>query len=126
MAPNEKGGSSKPSVLGSFDPDRPIENPEADRLGFAEIAENLAKSVVSNGARKGFVIGIEGKWGSGKSSILNLLAAHLRKVEDITVLRFDPWVVGDRDSMVAALMGRVRGRDAKSWPGAQLRAYALS
>ncbi len=99
-----KQSASSPSSKASLDSDRPIDSIEADRLGFAEIAENLAKSVVSNGARKGFVIGIEGAWGSGKSSILNLLAVHLQKAEDITVLRFDPWIVGDRDSLVSSLI----------------------
>lgn len=100
-----KQKASSATSRASLDPDRPIESIEADRLGFADIAENLAKAVASNSAQRGFVIGIEGAWGSGKSSILNLLGIHLQKVDDITVLRFDPWIVGDRDSLVSSLIG---------------------
>jgi len=87
-----------------FDPDRPIEEAEADRLGFVKIAEHLAKSISGNAAKKGFVIGIEGRWGSGKSSILNLLNSHLANTKRVTVVRFDPWLIGDRDSMVSSLI----------------------
>ena len=88
-----------------FDPDRPIEDAKFDRLGFAEIAASLAKSISGNSAKKGFVVGIEGQWGSGKSSILNLLQSHLAAQEHVTVVKFDPWLIGDRDSMVATLIG---------------------
>lgn len=101
-----KGDNPKKVKLGlTFDPDRPISDAKVDRLGFGDIAESLAQSVASSSASKGFVIGIEGRWGSGKSSILNLLAARLQGVKDLSVLRFDPWIVGDRDSMAATLIG---------------------
>ncbi len=89
-----------------FDGDRPIDNPDADELGFGIIAERLATSVRSSGAKDGLVIGIEGQWGSGKSSILNLLCIRLTG-PNVSVVKFDPWIVSDRDSMVAALIGDI-------------------
>ena len=98
----------------NFSPDRPIHLDEEDRLGFRLVAENLATSVLSSSTREGLVIGIEGSWGSGKSSILNLLCSHIEnKVADATIIRFDPWVVGDRDNMVAALINSLALEVAK-------------
>jgi KAP family P-loop domain len=47
------------------------------------------------------VIGITGPWGSGKSSILNLLQEHIeKKHSDALVVRFDPWLVSGRDDLI--------------------------
>src|SRR5260370_14754855 len=69
------------------------------------MAKNVARYVGSSSAREGLVIGIEGQWGSGKSSILNLLSDELRSVPNVSVVRFDPWIIGDRDAMVTTLIG---------------------
>ena len=91
-----------------FNCDRPIHAADQDRLSFSAIADKLAVSVLSAGASEGLVIGIEGSWGSGKSSILNLLCSNIEKgAQNATVIRFDPWVVGDRDNMIAALMAKL-------------------
>ena len=87
-----------------FHPDRPIKSQSEDRLGFGALADNLASSILKAGSHDGFVIGIEGPWGCGKSSILNLLSAKLSSEEKLSVVKFAPWIVGDRDNMVSSLM----------------------
>lgn len=49
---------------------------------------------------------IEGVWGSGKSSLVNLLADELRKNQEQApqIVRFEPWLVGDRNGMLVELM----------------------
>ena len=92
-----------------FDADRPINEKSRDRLGFAQIAEKLSRAVVSSGVSDGLVVGIEGRWGSGKSSILNLLCTGLESESKVSVIRFEPWIVGDRDRMVEILLGYLAG-----------------
>jgi predicted KAP-like P-loop ATPase len=88
-----------------LDGDRPITSREKDRLGFAPIAEMLASAIVDQAARDGLVFGIEGQWGSGKTSLINLTAEALAAHGDAApeVVRFSPWLVGDRDELMHSL-----------------------
>lgn len=106
FVPETKQTSEQKQI--NFNPDRPIHRDEEDRLGFSRIAENLATSVISSGTEDGLVIGIQGGWGSGKSSILNLLCNHVEKKHAAaSVIRFEPWVIGDRDNMVSTLLANI-------------------
>lgn len=61
-----------PQVLG----DSPTDD---DKLGFAEPAARLADKIASFPADKPMVVGIEGKWGEGKSSFLLMMEKHWEK-----------------------------------------------
>lgn len=96
-------------------PDRPIRDAEQDRLGLGPFVDGLARSLVADDGRRarGVVIGLEGPWGSGKSSILNLVAQRLSngskdgdespKPEPV-VVRFDPWLVSGREDLIASFL----------------------
>lgn len=86
--------------------DQSVSRPEQDRYGFRYVAAQLAQSVQAIGREGSAVIGIEGSWGSGKTSLLNLLRAELNnKKEDNTfVLSISPWLDGSETSLVASLL----------------------
>lgn len=89
-----------------LDGDRPLSDHAADRLGFSAMATALAKSILAQTPTAGLVIGLEGAWGSGKSSLLNLTLATLRELEKtqpVKVLEFRPWLIGDRDQLLNSL-----------------------
>jgi predicted KAP-like P-loop ATPase len=92
-----------------MDGDRPITRREDDRLGFAPIAEHLARAIMDQPAREGLVFGIEGKWGWGKSSLINLTIEALRAHKDSApeVIAFSPWLVGDRDELLRNLFAEL-------------------
>jgi predicted KAP-like P-loop ATPase len=85
-----------------MDGDRPIRRKEEDRLGFSPVAEHLAKVIADQSAQDGLVFGIEGKWGSGKSTLVNLtidaLKRHTKPSPEI--IEFSPWLVGARDDLI--------------------------
>ena len=60
-----------------FSTDSPIEKAKDDKLGRKAFAVALAKAVLTFPGEDSFVIGIHGKWGTGKSSILNLLVEQI-------------------------------------------------
>lgn len=87
--------------------DQSIIRPEQDRYGFRYVAAQLAQSVQAIGREGSAVIGIEGAWGSGKTSLLNLLRAALDEVDkdnNTFVLSISPWLDGSDTSLVASLL----------------------
>ena len=107
--------------------DRPIEHMEADMLGRAPFVENVVRALIVEERDKkghvtsfrstGMVIGLTGQWGSGKSSILNMVAATLiTKVPRVAVATFNPWLVKGRDELLATFFDELRdalGRSLK-------------
>ncbi|KAL0568007.1 hypothetical protein ABG067_009528, partial [Albugo candida] len=59
--------------------DRALATGDVDRLGFTDVAARVAASLVDHASDAGFVIGLDGKWGSGKSSLLHLISDALEK-----------------------------------------------
>ena len=83
-----------------FDADRPIEEREQDRLGRRFFAEAIARQVRDVPAEHGFTIAVVGQWGSGKTSVLNMVAETLDADVDAAVLRFNPWLFGSANDLV--------------------------
>lgn len=51
-----------------------------------------------------FVIGLSGEWGSGKTTVLNIVKKDLRDHEEIIVIDdFDPWVYGSPKAILAEM-----------------------
>lgn len=90
--------------------DLPKKDPwSEDRLGFAPFAERLSKIIQNLQAKNGYVIGLHGAWGSGKSTVLNFVVAHLEKANETTkgsgkveVIDFRPWIVSGHQDLIAA------------------------
>lgn len=76
--------------------DAAVENVPEDRYGFSNIAENISRSILSLPQDSSNVIGIEGAWGSGKTSLLNLILKSLNNAKDgrTHVLHISPWLSG--------------------------------
>ena len=77
--------------------------PGEDTLKREAFARNLARSLITeDGRSRGTVLGLTGSWGTGKSSVLNFVEAHVRTISEapgyngppVIVLRFDPWILG--------------------------------
>jgi predicted KAP-like P-loop ATPase len=102
--------------------DTPIATPDDDQFGVDPFARALARAVSQMAAPKGAVIAINGPWGCGKSSALNLVLFHvddLVKQDKLKIIRFSPWWMSGPDAITAAFfsdleaaIGRSMGRKA--------------
>jgi len=93
-------------------PERPIQSKNEDKLERARFVQRLAAALVNPETKKstGVVVGITGAWGSGKSSLLNLLKEFLQdQYPDALVVRFDPWLVSGRNDLIAEFLGELIG-----------------
>ena len=86
--------------------DSAINTPDDDRYGFRYVASSLADSVLRIVDNDGVVIGIEGAWGAGKTSLLNLLSAEIKnkKNKNTHILTISPWMNGDSFDIVESLL----------------------
>lgn len=87
--PREK----KPSTddkQNTFLNDEPISTVDDDKLGYNTYAEEIGSKVLSSHFDKSFAIGINGQWGHGKSSFINLIKKKV-KGGDIIEVDFNPW-----------------------------------
>lgn len=63
----------------SFSVDEPIAKAEEDRLNRTGFAEALASAIRNWTKPSSLVIGLYGEWGSGKSSLKNLVVERLHE-----------------------------------------------
>jgi predicted KAP-like P-loop ATPase len=77
-----------------FSPDRPIETASQDSLGRSSLAFLLAQKISEWRGRESLVIALYGPWGSGKSSVKNLILEKLReeKYKPFDPIEFNPWL----------------------------------
>ncbi len=83
--------------------DQPIEKSEDDILLRAPIAKNLAEGIRKYAQNKSFVIGIQGEWGDGKTSFINMMLASFEEKElqeDFIVIHFNPWYFTGEDQIL--------------------------
>lgn len=83
-----------------------------DLLSFDAIAETVVDGLFDEGLNP-VALGISGTWGSGKTTVMNLIDRHVEersKVSATTVIvvRADPWrydpTVGPKESLIAAVL----------------------
>lgn len=101
-----------PMAISLGHPKRPIRSSGDDKLDREQFIRRLGTALINPGTKKstGIVIGITGPWGSGKSSILNLLREHIRtEYEEAIVVPFDPWLVSGRNDLISAFMVELLG-----------------
>lgn len=73
--------------------DSPIKSASEDRFSRMAFAERIARSISKRKDNPDpITIGLHGNWGSGKTSLLNLVEELLRKDSSIIVVRFNPWL----------------------------------
>lgn len=81
--------------------DLPIEHGCDDILNRQTFSKNLAKVMLDYSSPDAFAIGLYGKWGSGKTSVLNMILETIEeKSQDVIVLRFNPWLCADSKQLI--------------------------
>ena len=89
--------------------DQPISQDEEDKLNRTPFVDEIVELIdrytdvdEKKDNHDGLVIGLEGDWGSGKTSVLNLLENRFQdKNERYVVQRLDSWLAIDRTTLAA-------------------------
>lgn len=74
--------------------DAPIGRKEEDRLNRSGFSSQLAEIILGMDAEDGLCVSINGAWGSGKTSVINLIENELKEMggeKAPIILHFSPW-----------------------------------
>lgn len=81
--------------------DSPINRPEQDKFGYAPLAERVAPILILDTKSSTIVAGVEARWGSGKTSFLNLTRRALQQGRDnVLVFEYRPWLYSTVDALL--------------------------
>ena len=90
-----------------FNTDKPIDNISSDLLNRASFSKQLAKAILSYTNTDNFTISLCGKWGSGKTSILNMVETYINTLtqnysedEKPIIVHFNPWNYSDQTQLI--------------------------
>jgi predicted KAP-like P-loop ATPase len=85
-----------------FSSDRPIESASADVLGRSAFAAGLAASIGAWDGKDSLVIALHGGWGTGKTSVKNMVLEKLRGSPSRCprIVEFSPWQVSGTGTLV--------------------------
>lgn len=99
----------KAAQAGGVTADRPRTRLEEDELGYRDFAEAIAAGLAERTGDDGLVVAIHGKWGSGKTTAVNMAidALERREVgkeegEQTIVVRFNPWWFSEQKDLTRA------------------------
>jgi predicted KAP-like P-loop ATPase len=84
--------------------DNPINTMEDDLLGREDFVKLFAKEIKSFEIFGGqsYVFGLHGKWGEGKTSVINLVKNEIKDNDDFIIINFNPWQYKDEQAIIAA------------------------
>ncbi len=86
--------------------DKPINKQSEDRLGRSAFSSKLADIIYQYDKSDCFVMGLYGKWGAGKTSVINMLTEELCRLiaenndENTIILHFNPWLFTDQIQLI--------------------------
>ena len=106
------------------------DNPASlDLLAFSPIAETVASALLDDQLDP-VVLGVSGRWGSGKTTVLQLVGAELAKLNSeglkILVISTDPWrydpATGVKESLISEVLYALEGEvDRNSTEGSNTK-----
>ena len=98
--------------------DKPINSLNDDKLNRKSFSKQLAKAIVSYTSQENFTIGLCGKWGSGKTSIINMVIEEIKcltynDTNKPIIVNFNPWNYSDKSQLIRqffnAIMSETKG-----------------
>lgn len=120
--------------------DKPIEKADEDLLGRSDFAKQFGKSICEYDSKDGLVIGLYGKWGSGKTSIINMAISEIpvdksekkkwyskvyKRIKKIftsqkaeeedqchypIIIRFSPWNYSDKNNLISLFFHELKNK----------------
>jgi len=89
--------------MGKYHNDQPIQGGanDPDLLNRADFANHLAEILLLNHDDDCLTVSLEGEWGYGKTSVINLVKGALNEKETAPIIvEYNPWLAGKPESLI--------------------------
>jgi predicted KAP-like P-loop ATPase len=94
--------------------DSPITTRNEDALDYWPFAEALAKGLTQRIPKDGFVVGVQARWGMGKTSAINLVLEATRELESskashqqTKIQSFNPWLFSGLETLAKGYLSQL-------------------
>jgi photosystem II stability/assembly factor-like uncharacterized protein len=104
----------KPSIENAALSDQAATRVEQDLLNAADTVRSLSEFLRNRSTEPPVTISIEGKWGTGKTSVMRMLESELRRARVPTVW-FNAWHNEGEEQMLAFLLESIRENAFPKW-----------
>jgi KAP family P-loop domain len=94
--------------------DRPLEPGELDAMNLNALAQGLSLFLRNQNTKPPLVLAVNGDWGTGKSSLMNLLQNDIRR-RGARAIWFNAWHHQKEQQLLAALLQTVRTQAVPPW-----------
>jgi len=93
----------------SYFADNPISTASEDLLQRSKFVERIVREIDMIDASQGYVMAVMGQWGSGKTSVLNLVKERLSNSGTI-VVEYNPWLLSGVEELVDGLFREINAK----------------
>lgn len=99
----------------NYSTDIPIETGTQDLLGRLSFSNRLGKAIYEYNGKDGLVIGLFGKWGTGKTSVINMALNEINKLAESDenkpmIMKFAPWNYSDKDNLISLFFQSLKNK----------------
>jgi photosystem II stability/assembly factor-like uncharacterized protein len=106
--------SDDPGIAGLAASDKPLQAGDPDALNLGSIAHDITTFLSNPRTTAPLTMAITGPWGSGKSSLMNLVRADLEK-RGFSPVWFNAWHHQKGEQLLASLFAHIRQQAIPSW-----------
>jgi hypothetical protein len=127
LLPRRPIRADEESVADLFISDRPMQPGDPDPLDLGRLARGISRFLRNESTQAPLTIAVTGAWGTGKSSLMNLVRGDLEE-KGVRPVAFNVWHHQKEQHLLAALLENVRRQAVPSvftWPGLRFRARLL-
>lgn len=83
----------------------PIKKKEEDAFERNSFACQIAEHLILNEKSPSLILALEGKWGEGKTSTINLIKDQIKENNPETaIIDFNPWLIGSLESVIEGFL----------------------
>ena len=91
----------------NYSSDAPVSTKEEDIFSRWKFSERVAQVIANRRDPSSIVIGLYGRWGDGKTSVLNFIEQSLDTNDDVICIKFNPWRFGTEDQLLMGFFNQI-------------------
>ena len=83
----------------------PIKKKDEDHFERNNFACQIANHLILSKKSPSLILALEGKWGEGKTSTINLIKEKIKEINtDAAIIDFNPWLIGSLESVIEGFL----------------------